>query len=95
MGYPSTDSRKQTRGIETIYYNPINTECLPVEELSILYTILTTPVCLIVNPIRQQKNVSTKFGDIPKGSPIAVQEKLHSNYVLMTMDAEDFPPMPV
>lgn len=97
LGFASTHPRKQTRGIKTTLYNPINTECLPIEELcDALHNIDKSCLLLsIVDPKRQQTNVSTKFGEFPKGSPIAVQQKLHSNYVLKIMDAEDFPPLPV
>ena len=43
----------------------------------------------------QQKFVHTKFGKFPIGSPIRVQQKLHSDYSLNILDTEDFPSLPL
>jgi hypothetical protein len=36
----------------------------------------------------------TKFGKFPKGSPLAVQQKLSPHYVLNILDACEFPRLP-
>uniref|UniRef100_A0A8W8NUK7 SWIM-type domain-containing protein n=1 Tax=Magallana gigas TaxID=29159 RepID=A0A8W8NUK7_MAGGI len=97
MGYSPSNPRKPTKGIKSTLYNPINTECLPLEELcSALSNIDKSCLFLsVVDPEHQQKDVGTKFGNFPKGSSLATQQKLHSDYMLNIMDAEDFPPLPV
>lgn len=97
MGYSPSNPRKPTKGIKSTLYNPINTECLPLEELcSALSNIDKSCLFLsVVDPEHQQKDVGTKFGNFQKGSSLATQQKLHSDYMLNIMDAEDFPPLPV
>lgn len=93
----SSNPRKTTKGIKSTLYNSINTECLPLEELcSALSNIDKSCIFLsVVDPEHQQKDYGTKFGNFPKGSSLATQQKLHSDYVLIIMDAEEFPPLPV
>ena len=87
---------RQTRGIKTTTYNPINTS-LPLSDLCMsLQTIDKSCLFLsVVNLDDQQKFVHTKFGKFPMGSPIGVQQKLQSDYSLNILDTEDFPSLPL
>ncbi|XP_062581922.1 uncharacterized protein LOC134243706 [Saccostrea cucullata] len=95
-GFNTSDPRMKTRGLKTTLYNPINSECSPIGELCEALSSIDKSCLLlsVVSPSEQQKDVCTKFGNFPIGSPIGVQQKLHSEYVLNILDAEDFPSLP-
>lgn len=60
MGYSPSNPRKPTKGIKSTLYNPINTECLLLEELcSALSNIDKSCLFLsVVDPEHQQNDVS-------------------------------------
>ena len=82
---------RQTRGIKTTTYNPINTS-LPLSDLCMsLQTIDKSCLFLsVVNLDDQQKFVHTKFGKFPMGSPIWVKPKLNSDNSLNILDTKFF-----
>ena len=95
-GYDPQNPRRQTPGIQTTTYNPINTS-LPLSDLcTALNNIEKSCLFLsVVNLDDQQKFVHTKFGKFPMGSPIGVQQKLHSDYSLNILSTKDFPSLPL
>ncbi|KAK3107338.1 hypothetical protein FSP39_012215 [Pinctada imbricata] len=99
QGYNAKNPYKETRGIRSTLYNPIPTTihnlpftqlCLNLEKIDKSCLILT-----VFNVDDQESNTETKFGKFPKGSPLAVQHKLQTEYILNILDAEDFPKLPV
>ncbi|KAK3106870.1 hypothetical protein FSP39_001733 [Pinctada imbricata] len=99
QGYNAKNPYKETRGIRSTLYNPIPTTihnlpftqlCLNLEKIDKSCLFLT-----VFNVDDQESNTETKFGKFPKGSPLAVQHKLQTEYILNILDAEDFPKLPV
>ncbi|XP_062617264.1 uncharacterized protein LOC134278970 [Saccostrea cucullata] len=95
-GFNTSDPRMKTRGLKTTLYNSVNSECPPIGELCEALSSIDKSCLLlsVVSSSEQQKDVCTKFGNFPIGSPKGVQQKLHSEYVLNILDAEDFPSLP-
>ncbi|XP_056016152.1 uncharacterized protein LOC125677134 [Ostrea edulis] len=97
LGFDMRNPYVPPRGIRTTLYNPIeNVSELPLQELcDNLEEVDDTCMLLsVVNLERQEKVVDTKFGKFPKGSPLAVQQKMNSNLILNILDADDFPKLP-
>ncbi|KAK3106013.1 hypothetical protein FSP39_010896 [Pinctada imbricata] len=98
QGYDVKCPQRQTRGLRSTLYNPIQGgEKLDVRKL--YENVLSVDkTCLFLSNISidsQDKDTETKFGKFPRGSPLAVQQKLHSHYNLSILDAGDFPRIPV
>lgn len=98
VGYDSRNSQRQTRGIHSTLYNPIpsNYGELPLTELCNNLEAIDKSCLLlsVVNPEDQTRDTATKFGNFPRGSPLGVQQKANSEYILNILDCEDFPNLP-
>ena len=98
QGY-SKNPYKETRGVRSTLYNPIPSTIsdLPLTRLcDNLKTIDKSCLFLsVVDHENQARDTETKFGKFPKGSPLAIQNKLQSEYVLNILDAEDYPKLPL
>ncbi|XP_055999005.1 uncharacterized protein LOC130047656 isoform X3 [Ostrea edulis] len=99
QGYDPKFPQRQTRGLRSTLYNPIpsSAEKLDVYKLCENLSVVDK-TCLFLSNVSlsaQNKDVDTRFGKFPKGSPLATQQKLHSDYVLSILDAGDFPNIPM
>ncbi|XP_033726735.1 uncharacterized protein LOC117316303 [Pecten maximus] len=99
QGYDPKCPQRQTRGLRSTLYNPIpsGVEKLDVQKLcENLYKVDKT--CLFLTNVSlssQQKEIDTKYGKFPKGSPLATQQRLRSDFVLNILNAGDFPKLPM
>lgn len=96
-GYDVKSPRRQPRGLKSTLYNPLNSSLLPVFQLCSCVSQADS-TCLLLSVVNVKEKgeslINTK-GKFSKGSPLAVQQKLSSNYVLNILDAADFPLLPV
>lgn len=96
-GYDVKSPQRQSRGLKSTVYNPLNSALLPVSQLysSVSQVDSTCLLLSVVNVKDEGSFINTKFGKFSKGSPLAVQQKLSPHYVLNILDAADFPLLPV
>ncbi|KAJ8300618.1 hypothetical protein KUTeg_022137 [Tegillarca granosa] len=96
-GYNQNNPYRQPRGLRSTMYNPIRSGLGDVSDLCKAIGEVDGD-CLflsVTSPASTDNMVQTKFGRYPTGSPIGIQQKLSTHFVLNILDAEDFPPLPV
>lgn len=97
-GYDVKSPQRQPRGLKSNLYNPLKSSLPPVSQLCSSVSQADS-TCLILSVVnvkdKGESLINIKFGKFSKGSPLAVQQKLSSNYVLNILDAADFPLLPV
>ncbi|XP_056000210.1 uncharacterized protein LOC125676125 [Ostrea edulis] len=97
-GYNAKSSPQQPRGLRSTLYNPINSVVPKISELCSRVSE-ADKTCLLLTVVNLSgkgdcEYTETKFGKFPKGSPLAVQQKLSPHYVLNILDASEFPLLP-
>ncbi|XP_078341082.1 uncharacterized protein LOC144627572 [Crassostrea virginica] len=90
---------QQPRGLRSTLYNPITSHAPQISDLCTRVSVVDKN-CLLLSVVNIDgkgdcKYTSTPFGKPPKGSPLAVQQKLSPHYVLNILDAGEFPFLPV
>lgn len=95
--YNVKSPQRQPRGLKSTVYNPMNLSLPPVSQLcsSVSQTDSTCLLLSVVNVKEKGESLINTKGKFSKGSPLAVQQKLSSNYVLNILDAADSPLLPV
>ena len=90
---------QQPRGLRSTLYNPITSHAPQISDLCSRVSVVDKN-CLLLSVVNIDgkgdcEYTSTPFGKFPKGSPLAVQQKLSPHYVLNILDAGEFPFLPV
>lgn len=95
-GYDRQNPQRQPRGLKSTLYNPVRGDFPEMEDLVQQLKEVDGNLMLVhVFDRSETTMVQTKFGKFPKGSPLAVQQKMSSQFLLNIMDAEEFPKLPV
>lgn len=87
----------EKEGIKSTIYNPVrgdfpNLELLGDALEEVAPTFLAVPSLKLFNKVPK---VNTKLGLFPKGSAIAVQQKMHDHFLLNIYDSIEFPELPL
>ena len=85
------------RSLQSTLYNPVRGEMPNFDELHVVLSEVAPDAMILpalVNTMEVSK-VQTRFGAFPRGSVIAVHQKLNSECILNIYDGYDFPLLPV
>lgn len=93
----SSQTGEKKAGIKSTLYNPIRRDLPPLTDLhdSLFAVYPESMVLPSITPREPIACVKTKFGEFPKGSAIASQQKLHHDFVINVYDGVSFPNLPV
>ena len=98
VGYSSGSTSHVTedqRNVSSTLFNPVRGEFPKMEDLKAsLVNINSNALILPVLGQVDLPEILTKFGTFPKGSAIAVQQPLHSDYHVAVFDGVKFPTLP-